>query len=333
MTAYFHGTGSFGGQATTASDGTYTIPGLSPADTYDVRFDSVGFGCAGGVNSNYVPQWWNDVSSQSNATAVSVTSGVTTPGINAAMVVGGQISGTVTAASGNADLSGVCVGAYLPGGPGPVVRIAAATDSNGTYTISGLDPADTYDVGFNSGGGCPNGTPANYVPQWWNDVSSQSNATAVSVTSGVTTPGINAAMVVGGQISGTVTAASGGADLSGICVTAYVARHRARSPARQPPAPTAHTRFPALGPHLRREVRQQRVLLRGWGGRQLRDPVVGQRVVTIECNGCLGHVRCDHARDQRGHGRNYTNSPDASCGLHQLGERGVHQFHRNGHGD
>src|SRR5664280_2678729 len=190
--------GWLGGTAATGSDGTYTIMGLNPALTYDVNFDSLAFGpCgAGGVTSNYVDQWWDNVSSQSSATAVSVTSGGTTAGINAAMATGGQISGTVTAASTRADLSGICVIAYLAGGNGTPVRYAAGTGSNGLYTLSGLDPAHTYDVSFDSTGSCPGGTNANYVIQWWDNVFSQADATAVSVTSGGTQTGISAAMVV-----------------------------------------------------------------------------------------------------------------------------------------
>ena len=94
VTAWVHGIprrqpGSNGGQTVTdSSTGTYTIEGLNPSDTYDVGFSSQGFGGRGGVVSNYVDQWYPNVSSQAAASPVSVTSGVTTPDINEAMATG-----------------------------------------------------------------------------------------------------------------------------------------------------------------------------------------------------------------------------------------------------
>ena len=63
---------------------------------------------------------------------------------------------------------------------------------------------------------------ANYITQWWDNVSSQAGAAVISITSGGSVTGIDTAMVQGGSISGTVTAASGGAPLQGVCVSAHV---------------------------------------------------------------------------------------------------------------
>ena len=49
---------------------------------------------------------------------------------------------------------------------------------------------------FDSTGQCPNGVAASYVTQWWNNVLSQSSATAVPVTSGVVSGFMNVAMAV-----------------------------------------------------------------------------------------------------------------------------------------
>src|SRR5664280_25456 len=172
------------------------------------------------TTSNYIGQWWDNVSSEASATPVPVGTGVTTPNIDAAMVTGGQISGHVTVASTGADLANICVIAAVVGIPSPQpgwLGGATVTGSDGTYIIMGLDPANTYDVSFDSLGFGPGGcTNSNYVDQPW--------PTAVSVTTGGTSTGIDAAMAVGGQISGHVTAAAApGGDLAGICVTAYIA--------------------------------------------------------------------------------------------------------------
>ena len=198
-------TGSSGGSgfATTGSDGTYSITGL-PADDYEVEFST---GC--GNSGNYETQWYDNVSSESSATPVSVTAGSTTSGINDDLAVAGAISGTVQ--SDGTDLAGICVSAQATGSSGG--SGFATTGSDGTYSITGL-PADDYEVEFSTG--C--GNSGNYETQWYDNVSSESSATPVSVTAGSTTSGIDDDLAVGGKIKGTVQ--SDGTDLAGICVSA-----------------------------------------------------------------------------------------------------------------
>jgi uncharacterized protein YodC (DUF2158 family) len=189
-----------GGSASTAANGSYSIAGL-PTGSYTVEFST---GC--GNNGGYLSQWYNDETSQGAANAVSVTDGSTTSSINAAMVVAGIISGTVTAAAGGADLSGICVDASGPSSG------SAVTASNGTYSITGL-ASGSYDVEFSSE--C--GNTGEYASQWYNDETSQSSANPVSVTAGSITASIDAALAAGATVSGTVTAS--GAPLSNICVS------------------------------------------------------------------------------------------------------------------
>ena len=205
--------GAFGGSSgstISSANGTYTISGLW-AGSYIVEF---GFqDCSNPNNFNYVTQWYNNETSYASANLVSVAAGGTASSINAAMQPGGTITGTVTAAVGGADLGGICVDVSQSGG-GPGSGFAT-TATNGTYSVTGL-PAGSYTVEFNTG--C--GNSGNYVSQWYNDETSFGSANPVSVTVGATTPSINAAMQPGGTITGTVTAAVGGADLGGICVDA-----------------------------------------------------------------------------------------------------------------
>src|SRR5208283_556708 len=143
---------------------------------------------------------------------VSVTAGVTTPNINAALQPSGQISGTVTDASTKADVAGIEVCASTSE---HVFASCATTNSSGEYTIAGL-ASGSYTVEFAS-----SFTGANYITQYYNGKSKFSEATPVSVTTGTTTPDINAALQPGGEVSGKVTNASTKASVEGIEVCAY----------------------------------------------------------------------------------------------------------------
>ncbi len=199
------------GSATTASDGSYTISGLAP-NSYSVEF-SIGCGNTG----NYAPQWWDGAASQTSGTPVSITGGSTIGSIDAQLVTGGTISGTVTAAEGGAPLAGICVAVDGPGygQPGFTPAGTAVTASDGTYTVTGL-AQNQYTVEFSEGCGNSGG----YGTQWWEDASSAMSASDVQVNTGSTVGSIDAQLVVGGAISGSVTAAVGGAELSGACVQA-----------------------------------------------------------------------------------------------------------------
>jgi hypothetical protein len=102
----------------------------------------------------------------------------------------GNIAGTVSAASGGADLANICVYLY-PVGTTSAASYATCSLSNGTYEITGA-ASGSYDVAFAD----PTGT---YATQWYTGSTGgapiQSGAVAVSVPSGAQTlSGINAAM-------------------------------------------------------------------------------------------------------------------------------------------
>jgi hypothetical protein len=195
-----------GGCASTNGGGEYTILGL-PTGSYSVNF-SVGFEAG-----NYMGQYYNGKSSSVEADAVSVTAGGITPNINASLQAGGQISGKVTAASGGAALANIEVCAEESGSDG-LFGNCASTNGAGEYTISGLSTGN-YSVDFFS-----DSEGSNYLTQYFENQTSPVTATPVSVTAGGTTPNINASLQAGGQISGKVTAASGGGALANIEVCA-----------------------------------------------------------------------------------------------------------------
>ncbi len=185
----------FGGCATTNSGGEYTIVGL-PEGSYTVNF----FTGYEDQSANYVTQYWENKETYLTATPVSVTLSHPTENINAEMHAGAQISGKITDASTHAGLAKTEACA-LEAATGYYVRCAAAND-NGEYTIVGL-ASGSYKVAFYvdySGG--------NYLPQYWENKESLTEATAVTVSAPGSVSNINAEMHPGGQIAGRVTGAA-----------------------------------------------------------------------------------------------------------------------------
>ena len=202
----------------TAGNGAYTLTNV-PTGSVDVRFNASGL-CPGGVAANLVMQWYNHQRTEATANPVAVSSGATTAGINAAMAAGGSVTGHVTKLVDGTDLSGICVAALVPGVDEELVA-STSTLADGTYVLSGVPAGDVH-VEFFSSGFCPGGVASNYVTQWYNGALTADHANLVHVTTGATNTGIDAALSGAGSVSGLVTAATGGAPLAGICVSAYV---------------------------------------------------------------------------------------------------------------
>jgi hypothetical protein len=215
---YPHGNSAAASYATCArADGTFELDGVA-AGSYDVAyFDPSG---------TYATQWFNGTaggaSSQSGATPITVTNAATTSGVNAAVSAvnqSGNLIGTVTDSSSHGPIAGACVYLYQPGNSSSA-SYATCTQSDGTYGVYGV-PSGSYDVAFTD----PSG---GHVTQWFNGTaagsSTQGGATTVSVPdAGANSAPTNAALVaVGtGNVSGTVTAAAGGANLGNVCVYLY----------------------------------------------------------------------------------------------------------------
>jgi uncharacterized repeat protein (TIGR01451 family) len=165
--------------------------------------------CDGSVD--YVSEWFDNKIAFSEADLVTVTAPNDTPGIDAALVLGGSISGTVTDQATGEPLERICVRSvnHLNETDGHVT-----TDADGAYTLRGL-AAGTHRVRFADE--C--GGSGDYLMEWYDDRPTLSDADPVTVVGAADTSGIDAGLTRGGSISGTVTDEVTDEPLAGICVT------------------------------------------------------------------------------------------------------------------
>ena len=164
-------------QGATAGDGSYRITGV-PAGSYEVTFTPP-------PNSGLVRT--------TRPTPVAVTAGANTPGIDAMLPprTPGSISGLVT------DPTGLPVQGVVVRASGTAYR-DAVTGADGSYQIADLDPG-TYQVSFDPPGG------SGLVQEWFDGVFTSYEASAIVVNPNDDVTGIDAQLVGGGDISGTVT--------------------------------------------------------------------------------------------------------------------------------
>ena len=198
----------FLGCASTNAGGEYALTGL-PAGSYYVEFSS-----ASGTG-DYMDQYYDDKPSSEVAEAVAVELEATT-GIDTELQPGGQIQGKVLAAEGGVPLAGidVCAGKAEGGFGAPSFSHCATSDAAGEYAIGGL-VTGSYEVQFSA-----DRESGNYATQYYSDKLSSSEAEAVPVLAGSTTPPIDAELRVGGQIRGEAVSASGaGLADADVCAT------------------------------------------------------------------------------------------------------------------
>ena len=188
--SYAAGSGDLVDFAFVGADGTYKIGG-QVAGSYKLEFD--------GVDTNAIPQWYNNASSFDTATPVAVSAGQDIAGINANLQKGASISGKITAPPGvNLANAGVFAQPTVGSGTSPGY---ASVGADGTYTMSEL-PAGSYKLEFDGG-------DTNALPQWYNNASSFDTATPVTVTAGQAVTGINVTLKKAASISGKITVPPG----------------------------------------------------------------------------------------------------------------------------
>jgi hypothetical protein len=191
------------GIAETDFDGNYRIRGL-PATRYHVLFAERSFG-------NYVSEWWNDSPDRAHADPVQVALASEVSGIDAALGFTGLITGVVTDAATGQPLAGVCPravhaasGEAVEGPPFP-----QCTGADGRYEINGVG-GSSYKVQFQP-------TDPDHLMQWYKNRPDQQSANRIRVAFGQTVDNVNAALQLGGRISGTLTEAATGQPVEGAC--------------------------------------------------------------------------------------------------------------------
>jgi hypothetical protein len=184
-----YGTKSFS-NFTSFFDGTFSIQVAAPA-TYVVS--------AAPFDFTHAAEFYDGVLTQAAATEFSVSDGQTVNGVDFTVVVGATMTGTVTAQQGGASVDNVTVQA-LP--LGDLFALAVAqTDASGDFEIGGLAAQD-YQVVF-----YPADSSDNYLVQLYDGQSGFPGDPVTVPPEGVS--GIDAALVRGGRIEGTVIGLGG----------------------------------------------------------------------------------------------------------------------------
>lgn len=157
----------------TDSNGNYALPGLA-AGTYDVFFQA-------GYPSTDASQWWNNAATEATATHVTVAAGATVAGVDTTLHAGGTITGVVSGTAAN--------GTLFPAGnsqlavyaaDGSLVSDSVYAGDDGSYSITNLAPG-TYKIHVN-----PQPDTTDFVPQWWNNKTTEASATPIVVKGGQT---------------------------------------------------------------------------------------------------------------------------------------------------
>jgi hypothetical protein len=189
--AYDFATGAYRSSAATNESGSYILGNL-PAGQHKVYFVPDNW-----TYPDLTGEWYNNQPNEVDANPVTVTTGAITANINAALETAARITGRVTRASDGAPLQGVYVTAVTAESNSWMRQVM--TDENGVYTLTGL-AAGTWKVYFQGG--------ADYIDQWYQDQLYFDTANVLTLTQGQTLSGIDAVLVQGGKISGTVTDAA-----------------------------------------------------------------------------------------------------------------------------
>lgn len=192
--------------ATTGAGGSYRLPGVAAGDL------TVGFETTQATGA-YFPQYFDEVTSASEARNVPVEVGHTTAGVDASLFAetdagDGAIAGTVVDASSSVPIAGVEICAYDVASEGLFGECTLST-AGGRYLLGGLAPGE-YELEFSSP---PNGE-VSYLSTLYEE------GLPVKVAADAVAAGRDARLVAGGRLTGAVSSAATGRPVQGVGVCA-----------------------------------------------------------------------------------------------------------------
>ena len=192
------------GGACTGDDGTYRTSGVADGEYWIVFSDP---------EDRYATQWYPNASSAAGATAVNVTVGNNTAGVDARMQSGARIAGNIATKQGE-PLAG-WVSIYDESGEYWVDGVDA--DADGNYTTGRL-PTGVYSI---------RASATDYAPSWLGGKNTVTDSTRIAISGqqaddGVTVGGADFELALGGVISGTILDEDG-ASPSWACAEVYEA--------------------------------------------------------------------------------------------------------------
>lgn len=213
--------------AATDAHGEYEIAGLYPG-IYDVYFWP-----SGSQQHELTPQYFHGVLNFDEAEPVTVTGTAVTPGIDAQLAAGGTIEGTVTDAYDGSPIAEAWVCAEKTAGTGSA---CVESEADGAYSMAVA--AGSYRVEFSYGyyEETEDSEVEEFVTQYFDGAGAPGTATSVTVGSGVTRTGVDAALVPAaarldtvsiarlGSGSGTITSAPAGIDCGSTCTAGLETR-------------------------------------------------------------------------------------------------------------
>jgi hypothetical protein len=194
---------------------TCTAPGADGSYSLEVPLGEVQVEFVPSIRSGLLVQYYDHQSFLQEAAKIKLTQqSPEAKGIDADLIEGGAITGTVSAAAGGSPLAEVEVCA-ISAGTAPIRR-CEETGASGAYEVRGL-PGATYRVSFRG-----RGASAGYQASYYAGKPTLAQATPVQVSARTTKSGIDAALEVGAAIEGHVSEAGGGS-LAGIAVCLFEA--------------------------------------------------------------------------------------------------------------
>ncbi len=198
------GTWDYASGASTNAFGIYSMQGLTPG-SYRVEFED--------ISGNYLREFYNDKATFALADSFVISSGVGIV-INASLATASRIEGMVTEEGSSTPLPNITVKAHRVVTTNSFEYVSSATtDQNGNYSVAGL-AAGTYRISFED-------SSDYHFSEVYENATGLGAGTNIEVAAVSTTSDINAALIAGGKISGTVTNALTLAPLEGIGVYLY----------------------------------------------------------------------------------------------------------------